>query len=163
MSRRPPPQLLDHLSQADREADAWLAARGVRWRWPRVQGAQPSGKGEVDDVVRVAASRGQVVRDPTAEAIEAREALTALWAAGRIDASWRRLQAEPATCGDAADDAPALPVASAAGLAGCSLRTVQIAMRRLNDVERAGGQLVLPCVPTAAEVYKARPRDGGAP
>lgn len=162
--RRPPPPLLDPLTAADRLADAWLAERGVRWRWPRMQGAQPQQQGATDDdaeLVRGAAARarGQVVRDPTTEALEGEQTLLALLAAGQVDAAWHRTQAPPATCGDASDDAPALPVADAAALAGRSLRTVQTRMRELAEIECAG-QLVLPGVPPAAGVYAAR--RGGA-
>ena len=92
--------------------------------------------------------------------IEAQQTLLAMQAAGLIDDQWHRAVARPATCGDASDDAEALPVAVAAELAGCSGRTVQVHMQTLHDVERAGGQMVLPCVPAAREVYQARPRDG---
>lgn len=151
MSRRPPPDLLDPLSAADRMADAWLAERGVRWRWPRMQGAQLDAA-----AVAVWTSKRPNVQTPEATH-EARETLTALRAGGLIDAGLRRADAAapPATCGDAHDDAPALPVAAAAELAGCSRRTVQVRMQGVAEIE-AAGQLVLPCVPPVAEVYKVR-------
>lgn len=163
MSRRPPPDLLDPLSAADRRADAWLAAHGVRWRWPLVQGAQPQpgpsrSEGEVDEVppggVAAAALDSQADLQ-----LEARETLVALRAGGLIDARLRRTDAAapPASCGDTFDDAPALPVAETAERAGCSRRTVQMAMSELFDLEDAGQQ-VLPCVPAVADVYEARPR-----
>lgn len=92
--------------------------------------------------------------------LEARETIAVMRAAGLVDAEWHRVTARPGTCGDSSDDAPALPVAATAELAGCSGRTVQVHMQTLHDVERAGGQMVLPCVPAAREVYQARPRDG---
>jgi|GEM_PF-7020290 len=91
--------------------------------------------------------------------LEARATLAAIRAAGLVDAEWHRLTARPGTCGDAADDAEALPVTATAELAGCSVRTVQTRMQGVGDAEHAG-QLVLPCVPGAGEVYKARPRGG---
>ncbi len=127
MSRRPPP-LLDPLTAADRMADAWLTAHGVNWRWPRMQGAQgaePGGEVAARDLAAA----------PADELLEAEQALTTMRAAGRIDAAWR-VVAPPATCGDSSDDAPALPVATAAELAGRSLRTVQTHM--LGVVEREG-------------------------
>lgn len=163
MTRRPPPPLLDPLSAADRAADQWLAAHGVNWRWPRVQGAQ-SQSSEADDddlAVRVVVAHGQPVRDPTVEALEAEQALAALRAARLIDAAWHRTQAPPATCGDGADDAPALPVADAAELLGIGVSTVQTHMRSVLDAEHAG-QLTLPCVLPAEDVYAARPRGVGA-
>jgi hypothetical protein len=91
--------------------------------------------------------------------IEAQQTLLAMQAAGLIDDQWHRAVARPATCGDASDDAEALPVAVAAELAGCSGRSVQTHMQGAADAEHAG-QLVLPCVPCVHEVYKARPRGG---
>ena len=131
-----------------------------------MQGAQPQQQGAADDdaeLVRGAAARarGQVVRDPTTEAAEAAQALTAMLAAGQIDAAWHRVTAAPATCGDAVDDAPALPVAAAAALAGRCLRSIQTTMHELTEREADGGQMVLPGVPRAAEVYAARPRADG--
>lgn len=156
--RRPPPPLLDPLTAADRAADQWLAEHGVRWRWPRVQGAASLDDGPDDDQARVAArlaaASGQPVRDPTVEALEAEQALAALRAARLIDAAWHRTQAPPATCGD---DAPALPVADAAERLGCSRRTVQTHMQARHDIEDAG-QMVLPGLPNVSEVYRARPR-----
>ena len=152
MSRRPPPPLLDPLTAADRAADAWLSAQGEPpWRWPRVQGAQPGQPGEDVKTANLA------LRDPTAGAAEADETLAALCAGGLIDTAGRRTDAAapPASCGDASDDAPALPVAAAAAALRRCLRTVQTKARRRCDVE-AAGQLVLECVPPAAEVYKAR-------
>ncbi len=164
MTRRSP-DLLDPLSAADREADRWLAARGVRWRWPRMQGAQPRGAGvsEAEDGnVQAAKLTDGSPRDPTTEAVEAAQTLVALRAGGLVDAAGRTAAAvPPATCGAASDDAPALPVAMAADLAGRSLRTLQTYMQARHGAER-GGQLVLPCVPAAKDVYHARPRDGGA-
>ena len=163
MSRRPPPPLLDPLTAADRAADAWLAAQGESpWDWPRMQGAQPrGGAGDDDDghldVQTAKLALGQPVRDPVREAAEAAQTLAALRAGGLIDAAGRRTDAAapPASCGDASDDAPALPVAAVAAAYGRCLRTVQAKARRRCDVE-AAGQLVLECVPPAAEVYKAR-------
>ena len=158
MSRRPPPPLLDPLTAADRAADAWLAARGVTWRWPRMQGAQPSpsrGEDDVFDLVRVAASRGQVVLDQADLALEAQQTLEALLAAGQIDANWRRIQAATV------DDEPALSVAEAAARLGVGISTAQTHMRGLIELEDAGGQTVLDCVPPAADVYAARPRPQG--
>ena len=132
-----------------------------------MQGAQPrGGAGDDDDghldVQTAKLALGQPVRDPVREAAEAAQTLVALRAGGLVDAAGRTAAAvPPATCGAASDDAPALPVAMAADLAGRSLRTLQTYMQARHGAER-GGQLVLPCVPAAKDVYHARPRDGGA-
>ena len=156
--RRPPPDLLDPLTAADRAADAWLRARGEpAWRWPRVQGAQPRGGAEDDE--RTSKCPDVQINSASPDLrVEAAQTLAALRAGGMIDAAGRRTAAAapPATCGDSADDAPALPAAAAAAALGCCVRTVQTKARRLHDAEREG-QLVLPCVPPVAEVYAARP------
>ena len=92
--------------------------------------------------------------------LEAEQTLQVMRAAGLIDAAWHRLTARPASCGDASDDAEALPAAGAAERLGCSVRSVQTHMQVADDAERGGGQLVLPGVPRVRDVYKARPRDG---
>lgn len=147
------PSPLDRMSAADVATDAWLLERtGSAWKWPAMQGAQ----------VEVAGgnSRGSALNQPDLHA-EAAQALAALRAGGVIDAHGRRADwaALPATCGDASDDAPALPVVLVARRVGRCLRTVQTRMLRLWHVEREGGQLVLPCVPPVKEVYKARRSD----
>ncbi|MFP5204427.1 MAG: hypothetical protein ACLGSH_03630 [Acidobacteriota bacterium] len=89
--------------------------------------------------------------------LEAEQTLAALQTARLVDAAWHRVTARPATCGDSSDDAEALPVADAAERAGCSKRSVQVHMQGVVAAERDGGQLVLPCMPGARAVYKARP------
>lgn len=112
--------------------------------------------GASDGEVEIAAS--DLAAAPADLQLEAAQTLLALRAARLVDSAWHRVTALPATCGDTHDDAQALQVAEAAELVGCSRRTVQTAMRALNEMEDAG-QLVLPCVPPVSEVYKARPRD----
>lgn len=89
--------------------------------------------------------------------LEAEQVLAALRTGRLVDDQWHRAVARPATCGDVSDDAEALPVAVAAELLGFGISTVQTHMREMAEVESAGGQLVLPCVPPVAEVYAARP------
>lgn len=155
MTRRAPPPLLEPLSAADRSADQWLRAHGcAHWRWPRMQGAQPRVHGDEDredlDLARSVPARGQVALDQGDLQLEAVQTLQALQAAGRIDAQWRR------TVAASIDDEPALPVVEAARRARRSVRSIQVRMQTLHDVEQAG-QMELPCLPGVSEVYRARP------
>ena len=83
--------------------------------------------------------------DPTMANLVAAEYLAATVAEG-----WER-PAAPATIGQE----PCLPVALAAGASHRALRTVQTKMRSACRAELLG-QGVLPGVPAASEVYKAR-------
>lgn len=129
-------------------------AMRARRRVTSAGNARPVGGG--DGEIEIAAR--DLAAAPADQLLEARETILALQAARLVDAEWHRVTARHATCGDASGDAEALPVVDAAELAGCSARAVQVHMQGVADIERAGGQLTLPCVPRVSEVYAARPR-----
>ncbi len=132
-ARRPPPQLLERLSAADRAADRWLAARGEpAWRWPRREGRA------------VGVKEGAADRDAAALA-ELADAL----AQARV----RGLDLNVL-------DAPMVTsTAAAAASAHRSMRSVQLSMKK-QVLAEAAGQLALPGLLAAAAVYKTRAASG---
>jgi len=125
-ARKPPPDLLDHLTAADRAADAWLkSATGKNWRWPKVQGRDDDAD-DADQPQPQQRERAEHVRlDAPELLLEVEQTLHALAAGGQIDDAGYRteLGRRPATCGE--EDLEALPVVDAARQSHRCPRSIQ--------------------------------------
>lgn len=128
------PHMLDRLTRADRATDAWLSAHGAAWRWPRYQG------GQVDP--------GRVP-DP----IDAIDPLTLLMVRAELLQVLESAQ-ENGLNPEVLDAPEAVSTAEAAAQAHCTQRSVQGSMKERTRREREG-QMTLPGMPSADEVYAA--------